>query len=290
MASSSSSSAATSSSLAREPVRFFVGDVCVRVAALADSSIDCIVTSPPYAEQRKRKYAGIAEDNYASWTVEWMRAVMPKLKPHASVAIVIRPHIKSGQISDYVLRTRLALRDDGWRECEELIWIKPDSAPMGSTERPRRSWESVLWFSRAPKPFCNTRFGGSTSSRAYDFGALTARGHGDYVHAGHSTETAGVSRPRRSRDYLEAYAANGVDRDPRNTHPAQFPEALSTWLVGLLCKPADSGASAAVVLDPFCGSGTTGVSARKLGHHFVGIDKSAAYVEYATVRVARAIP
>ena len=45
-------------------------------------------------------------------------------------------------LSDYVLRTRLALREAGWHECEELIWLKPDAPPLGSKLRPRRAWES----------------------------------------------------------------------------------------------------------------------------------------------------
>ena len=48
-----------------------------------------------------------------------------------------------------MLRTRLAVREAGWHECEELIWHKPDAPPLGSKLRPRRAWESILWFSRS---------------------------------------------------------------------------------------------------------------------------------------------
>ena len=53
-----------------------------------------------------------------------MDKLSPKLTDDASVLIVIRPHLKRGVISDYVLRTRLLLRDLGWQECETLIWYK----------------------------------------------------------------------------------------------------------------------------------------------------------------------
>ena len=49
-----------------------------------------------------------------------------------SVFMVIRPHLRDGVLSDYVLRTRLAVREAGWHECEELIWLKPDAPPLGS--------------------------------------------------------------------------------------------------------------------------------------------------------------
>jgi hypothetical protein len=120
-------------------------------------SVDLVCTSPPYDLQRVRQYGGIHEARYPRWTVEWMEQIRPLLKKHASVAIVIRPNVRDGQISDYVLRTRLALRDAGWRECDELIWIKPGAPPIGSKIRPRRSWESILWFSRSRRPFCDPK-------------------------------------------------------------------------------------------------------------------------------------
>ena len=94
------------------------------------------LTSPPFAEQRKNQYKSVSEKDYPAWTVEWMGLLWDKLTSDGSVLIVIRPHISNGMLSDYVLRTRLALRDDGWTECEELIWLKPGSPPLGSTHRP----------------------------------------------------------------------------------------------------------------------------------------------------------
>src|SRR4051812_17092187 len=99
------------------------------LAKIPNNSINAVITSPPYAEQRKKQYGGVSEADYPTWTVEWMSAIWDRLTDDGNVAIVIRPHLKNGQISDYVLRTRLALREAGWRECEELIWIKPGSPP-----------------------------------------------------------------------------------------------------------------------------------------------------------------
>jgi hypothetical protein len=94
-----------------------------------------------------------------------MEALRPKMKDDGSVLIVIRPHLRDGVISDYVLRTRLALRDSGWMECEELIWIKPDAPPLGSKLRPRRSWESILWFAKVAQPFNDLKACGKDSDR-----------------------------------------------------------------------------------------------------------------------------
>ena len=70
-----------------------------------------------------------------------------------------------------------------------------------------------------------------------------------------------------------------VDGTKWNNHPAAYPLRLITAMVGLLSPPG------AVVLDPFCGSGTTCVAAARLGRKYVGIDKSEKYCEMSRRRV-----
>jgi site-specific DNA-methyltransferase (adenine-specific) len=122
---------------------------------IPDNSVDLVVTSPPYAMQRSAHYGGIAETVYPEWTTGWMRYLKRVLKPTGSVMINIRPHVEDGEISDYMLRTRLAVRADGWRELDEWIWLKPDSVPLGHNVRPRPSWESLHWFAPSKKPYCD---------------------------------------------------------------------------------------------------------------------------------------
>ena len=196
----------------------------------------------------------------------------PLLKLHGSVAIVIRPHIKNGQISDYVLHTRLLLRGR-WKECEELIWIKPDSPPLGSLYRPRRAWESILWFSKTGKPFCDPKANGQESNRV---GFETTKGVGDYKQ-GVSKAKKGIAR---CRDYV-AVGTGKVDKSKDNIHPAQYPPELVEWIVKLLC-PEDG-----LVLDPFVGSGTTAVACKKLGRKFVGIEVDPDYCEVARNRLQK---
>ena len=107
------------------------GDCLDVIPTLVDESISLVVTSPPYAQQRSGHYEGVSEEDYPEFTVQWMTALAPKMTPDGSVFLVIRPHLQNGVLSDYVLRTRLALRETGWRECEELIWVKPNAPPLG---------------------------------------------------------------------------------------------------------------------------------------------------------------
>jgi site-specific DNA-methyltransferase (adenine-specific) len=249
------------------------GDLFDVLPMLPVSSIDVVVTSPPYAEQRKKQYGGISEADYPHWSVRWMAALRPALKDHGSVAIVIRPHLINGQISDYVLRTRLALRAAGWNEAEELIWVKPTSPPLGHIGRPRRSWESILWFSKTASPFCDPVANGVRSDR---IGLESTKGMGDYLHDKTMRETgSGVAR---CRDYIEVPTCN-TNKDGFNTHPAQFPIDLADWLIRLLCRKDG------IVFDPFSGSGTTLVAAKRAGFAFAGTEISSEYVGIARQRL-----
>jgi site-specific DNA-methyltransferase (adenine-specific) len=255
-----------------------MGD-CLQIApSLPDSFIDLIVTSPPYAQQRKKQYGGISELEYPQWTVNWCDSLKHALTTNGSIAIVIRPHLSKGQISDYVLRTRLAMRNAGWIEPDELIWIKPNAPPLGHTGRPRRSWESILWFSKSSKPFCDPKANGTESNRV---GFESVKGVGDYKQ-GCSKAKFGIAR---CRDYVEV-GTGQVDRSPENTHPAQFPEKLVSWIVKLLCPPNG------VVLDPFVGSGTTLVACEELnqngyGLSYHGMEISAEFCKIAKQRLQK---
>src|SRR5699024_1280600 len=68
--------------------------------------------------------------------------------------------IKAGQLADYTLRTRLALRESGWAEVDEIVWFKRSSPPTGSPRKPRRSWESVHWFAKHGQPYGNPKANG----------------------------------------------------------------------------------------------------------------------------------
>ena len=241
-------------------------------------SVNAVVTSPPYANQRQRQYGGIADADYPAWTVAWMDRVRPRLVDGGNIAIVIRPHVKNGEISDYVLRTRLAVRDAGWHEIEELIWIKPSAAPLGHARRPRRSWESILWFSTSSRPYCDPAANGAPSRR---LGITVNKGVGGYIHGTKQRDELRCGTAR-CRDYVAVPTA-ASDRSSSNNHPAPYPQALAEWIIRLLCPPDG------VVSDPFMGSGTTAVAAKNTGRRFVGSDINAEFVAIARKRL-RAIP
>lgn len=252
------------------------GDCRELMAAMPAASVDAVVTSPPYAMQRFALYGGVPETSYPEWTVEYMREVRRVLSPTGSAFINIREHIRNGEMSDYVHRTRLALRSDGWVECDELIWHKPDAPPVGHPKRPRRSWERVLWFSMSRNPFCDPKANGRPSSR---LGGMKTKTNTEWLSDGNSSDLkSGISRCQDIATIAVRSVPNGIK------HPAAYPHALAAWIIRLGCPAGGQ------VLDPFCGSGSTGVAAVQEGRRFIGCEREAEYVEIARRRIAHHAP
>lgn len=253
-----------------------LGDCKDVIPKLPDNSIRACITSPPYAMQRKL-YNGISEKDYPQWTVDWMETLKPKMALDGSILIVIRPHVRNGQVSDYVLRTRLALREAGWNECEELIWFKPDAPPLGSILRPRRVWESILWFSLTHKPFVDLRACGNKKSKklgGFSGSDRFGQGGNSPIHAGQSSLFhEGTSR------CTDAFTAHISDISRGVLHPAMYPTSLAEQLILTFSEPND------VVLDPFVGSGTTCLAAKGLARQYIGCDLSHDFVELARTRL-----
>ena len=254
------------------------GDCAEVIASLPDESVDCVVTSPPYAEQRATTYGGIPEADYPQWTALWMEPLKRVLKPRGSVIINIRPHVHKGKISDYTLNTRLLLRTCGWAEIEELIWFKPGSPPMGRVDRPRRSWESLHWFGLSGDVWCDPKANGTQSERVGMEKSGRAYRHG-WAHLSGASETLkkGVAR---SIDVATVPFDTAPD-SPDTSHPAVYPYKLPAWCIRLVCPPGGT------VLDPFSGSGTTGVAAVKEGRSYLGIDVAEEYAAMSARRVAK---
>ena len=257
------------------------GDCLDLIPTLDDGSVSLVVTSPPYADQRAGHYEGVPEEDYPDFTVQWMNALAPKLTPDGSVFLVIRPHLRGGILSDYVLRTRLALREAGWHECEELIWFKPNAPPLGSKLRPRRAWESILLFSRSAQPYVDLIACGKESDR------LGFSGDIRFAENGFSEKTAwhpcvesfgkghGIAR------IPDVIVANVGGNEPGLDHPAMFPLALADQLIRTFSQIGD------LVADVFCGSGQTLLAAKGCKRRYLGIEREEKYVSIALERLRR---
>lgn len=102
----------------------FLGDSKTILKELADNSVDLIVTSPPYADQRKGTYGGIHPDKYVEWFLPITRELLRVLKPTGTFILNIKEKVVDGERSTYVLELILEMRKQGWLWTEEFIWHK----------------------------------------------------------------------------------------------------------------------------------------------------------------------
>lgn len=130
--------------------RLLCGD-CTNVEAverlMAGEKANCVITSPPYAMQRKDDYGGIPPDDYPAWFLRVAKNVYQVLDESGSFFVNIKEHVEKGQRSLYVFKTIMAMVDAGWRYVDQLIWTKT-GLPGGWTNRLRNDFEPVYFFTK----------------------------------------------------------------------------------------------------------------------------------------------
>jgi len=94
-----------------------------------DNSVDLIFTSPPYADQRKRTYGGVAPDEYVDWFLPKAAQFLRVLKSTGTFILNIKERAANGERHTYVIELILRMRKQGWLWTEEFIWHKKNSYP-----------------------------------------------------------------------------------------------------------------------------------------------------------------
>lgn len=245
-----------------------LGDCYNVLQGLPENSIDLIVTSPPYADSRKKTYGGVHPDAYVAWFLPIAQELWRVLKPTGTFILNIKEKALHGEQHPYVLELILALRQQGWLWTEEFIWHKKNSYPGKWPNRFRDAWERCLQFNK------------QRHFAMYQEAVMIPMG--DWA----EKRLAKLSETDKTRDESKVGSGFGknisawVGRElvyPNNVlhlatessnkgHSATFPKALPEWFIKLFTQEQD------VVLDPFVGSGTTALVAAELGRHFIGIE------------------
>ena len=115
------------------------------------NQVDVVVTSPPYADQRKKTYGGVSPDKYVAWFLPISAQLLRVLKPSGTFVLNIKERVTKGERHTYVLELILALRQQGWLWTEEFIWHKKNCYPGKWPNRFRDSWERLLQFNKTKK-------------------------------------------------------------------------------------------------------------------------------------------
>ena len=123
-----------------------LGDCLEELKKLESKSVNLIVTSPPYADQRTSTYGGIKPDKYVEWFMPIAAELKRVLRDDGTFILNIKERVANGERHTYVLELIQALRAQGWLWTEEFIWHKKNSHPGKWPNRFRDSWERLLQF------------------------------------------------------------------------------------------------------------------------------------------------
>lgn len=255
--------------------RPLLGDCREVLKTLDDNSIDLIVTSPPYADQRKHTYGGIHPDDYVEWFLPISAELQRVLKPTGTFVLNIKERVVNGERHTYVLELILAMRKQGWLWTEEFIWHKKNSYPGKWPNRFRDSWERLLQFNKQRKfnmyqEAVMVPIGDWAKTRLRNLSATDQQRDNSKVGSGFGKRVANwVGRDKVYPTNVLHMATETSNRG----HSAVFPEALPEFFIKLFTIEGDW------VLDPFMGSGTTLRVARRLGRNSIGIDIKKEYYE-----------
>lgn len=248
--------------------RIYRGDCFDLIKELPHHSIDLIVTSPPYGNQRKKTYGGIDPDRYVEWFLPLGEQLHRVLKPTGSFILNIKENVVNGERHTYVLELILALRRQGWLWTEEYIWHKKNCMPGRWPNRFRDAWERLLHFTKAKKFKINqdavkVPVSAGTISRAACLSPIDMIRQESGASSGFGKN---LSHCVGKDSVLPTNVLHLSAQTMNRGHSAAFPNKLPEFFIKLLTDEYD------VVLDPFAGSGTACHVARDNVRQFIGFD------------------
>jgi site-specific DNA-methyltransferase (adenine-specific) len=245
-----------------------LGDCKEKLLLLSDNSVDLIVTSPPYADQRKNTYGGIHPDKYVEWFLPISEQLLRVLKPTGTFILNIKEKVAKGERSTYVIELILAMRKQGWLWTEEFIWHKKNCYPGKWPNRFRDAWERLLQFNKTRhfnmyQKEVMVPTGDWAKTRLKNLSATDKIRDNSKVGSGFGKNISNWLE--REKAYPSNVLHLATECNNKN-HSAAFPEELPEWFIKLFTQKHDT------VLDPFMGSGTTLFVAERMKRNSIGID------------------
>jgi modification methylase len=247
----------------------FKGDCVAELEKLPAASVDVVFADPPYNLQLEGRLTRPDQsevdavdddwDKFASFsayddfTRAWLLACRRVMKPNATLWVIGSYH--------NIFRVGAMLQDLGFWILNDIVWRKTNPMPNFRGRRFTNAHETMIWASR------------DAGAKGYTFNYEALKAANDEL--------------QMRSDWLLPICTGHErlkDGEGRKAHPTQKPEALLHRILLAASKPGD------VVLDPFFGTGTTGAVAKRLGRHFVGVEREAGYIATAIGRLASVRP
>ncbi|MHA1550259.1 MAG: site-specific DNA-methyltransferase [Alphaproteobacteria bacterium] len=240
------------------------GDCVAEMKKLPAESVDVIFADPPYYMQLggdlnrpdSSSVKGVDDEwdkfdsfeAYDKFSKEWILEAKRIMKPDASFWVIGSYH--------NIFRIGKLLQDLGFWIRNDIIWVKNNPMPNFKGTRFTNAHETLLWCTKSKE----------------------ARPTFNY----HAMKTFNDDKQMRS-DWNLPICSGGErfrDKNGDSVHSTQKPKALLYRVILSTSKKGD------IILDPFFGSGTTGVVAKELGRHYIGLEKEEKYIKVAKQRIA----
>ncbi len=246
-----------------------VGDCIAHLERFPARSVDLVFADPPYNLQLEGEL--LRPDNsrvdavddswdkfssfgaYDAFTRAWLLACRRVLKPSGTLWVIGSYH--------NIFRVGAIVQDLGFWILNDIVWRKANPMPNFRGRRFTNAHETLIWACREEK------------AKNYTFNYDAMKSLNDDV--------------QMRSDWLLPICSGGErlkGADGKKIHSTQKPENLLARVILASTSAGD------VVLDPFFGTGTTGAVAKRLGRHFIGIERKRAYARAATRRIAAIQP
>ena len=245
------------------------GECIEELKKLPSGSVDLVFADPPYNLQLggdllrpdNSKVDAVDDDwdrfasfeHYDRFTREWLAECRRVLKDDGAIWVIGSYH--------NIFRVGSALQDLGFWLLNDIVWRKSNPMPNFKGTRFANAHETLIWAAK------------SRGARRYTFNYDALKTANDDIQMRSDWTLPLCTGEERLKDETGAKA-----------HPTQKPEALLHRVILASTKPGD------VILDPFFGTGTTGAAARRLGRHYIGIERETQYVKLAKQRITQVQP
>ena len=276
--------------------KILVGDCKEILSKVASNTIDTCVTSPPYYKQRDYEVEGQlgqeeSLDEYIQRMVQIFREVRRVLKPEGSLWLNLGDTYMNKQLLGVPWRVAFALQQDGWILRADIIWEKKNCIPSSVKDRPSTIHEYIFLLTKSSSYYYNYEAirdkakESSIKRLKYGVGSNIKYGKGapgqDCVHTLHKPRGKDLEReisPYCNKKSIWKVAPGGC----KESHFAAFPKELIRPCIKAGCPEGG------IVLDPFFGSGTTGIVAMEEGCNYLGVELNPKFAEIAENRIYKA--
>lgn len=279
----------------------YCGDSLNLLDALPDSSVNLVMTSPPFALQRKKEYGNKDQAEYLDWLTQFARRIRRVLTDDGSFVLDLGGAYEKGVPTRSLYNFRVPIRfcdDVGFYLAEDFYWYNPSKLPSPiewvnkRKIRVKDSVNTVWWFSKSEWPKADVSkvlteysdrmkkllkdpdgfYTPKLRPSGHDIGASFARDNGGAI----PSNLLQISNTESNGQYLSGCKAVGATQ-----HPARFPPKLPEFFIRFLTDPGD------LVLDIFAGSNTTGSAAESVDRRWLAFDECREYVAASSFRFLR---